>query len=229
VKQLPGLLRLAAGVAIVVAVIGQFVYSAERGPINFFNFFGYFTTQSNIILMVAFFASAYFILSRKAQPSWVVFLRAAATTVIILVGLVYNTLLSGASLAGSFDLRWSSNILHVIIPIYALLDWILFADRKKLPYSKLWLVLIYPIVWIVVILIRGATDGWVPYPFLDPATGYGSVTVYCVAISVTTIVFGLGVYAGRQDRRRPKRCSAAAPPNGSRPRAVQRSPAPRRE
>jgi hypothetical protein len=117
VQQLPGLLRLAAGVAIVIAVIGQFVYSAERGPVNFFNFFGYFTTQSNIILMVAFFASAYFILSRKTQPSWVVFLRAAATTVIILVGLVYNTLLSGASLVGSFDLRWSSNILHVIIPI----------------------------------------------------------------------------------------------------------------
>ena len=66
-KQLPGLLRLAAGVAIVIAVIGQFVYSAERGPINFFNFSGYFTTQSNIIPMVTFFASAYFIISRKTQ------------------------------------------------------------------------------------------------------------------------------------------------------------------
>jgi hypothetical protein len=195
VKQLFGLLRLLAGLAILSAIIGQFVFTAGRATINPFNFFGYFTIQSNIITMVAFLASAYFILSRKRQPIWVIYLRAIATTIIVLVGLVYNTLLAGASLAGSFDLKWSSNILHVIIPIYALVDWVLFADRKKLPYNKLWLVVIYPIVWLVVILIRGATDGWVPYPFLDPATGYGSVAVYCVAISAFTVLFGLAVFA----------------------------------
>jgi len=195
VEQLFGLLRLLAGVAILSAIIGQFVFTAGRATINPFNFFGYFTIQSNIITMVAFLASAYFILSRKRQPIWVIYLRAIATTIIVLVGLVYNTLLAGASLAGSFDLKWSSNILHVIIPIYALVDWVLFADRKKLPYNKLWLVVIYPIVWLVVILIRGATDGWVPYPFLDPATGYGSVAVYCVAISAFTVLFGLAVFA----------------------------------
>ena len=194
-KQLFGLLRLLAGLAILSAIIGQFVFTAGRATIKPFNFFGYFTIQSNIITMVAFLASAYFILSRKRQPIWVIYLRAIATTIIVLVGLVYNTLLAGASLAGSFDLKWSSNILHVIIPIYALVDWVLYADRKKLPYNKLWLVVIYPIVWLVVILIRGATDGWVPYPFLDPATGYGSVAVYCVAISAFTVLFGLAVFA----------------------------------
>ena len=55
-KLVPGFLRRLAILAILIAVIGQFVSSAERGPINFFNFFGYFTTQSNIILMVASFA-----------------------------------------------------------------------------------------------------------------------------------------------------------------------------
>ena len=103
--------------------------------------------------------------------------------------------MSGASLAGSFDLAWSSNILHIIIPLYALVDWLLFPDRTKLPHKRLWLVLIYPVVWLVVILIRGATDGWVPYPFLDPATGSGSVTIDCIAISAFTVVFGLAVFA----------------------------------
>ena len=73
--------------------------------------------------------------------------------------------------------------------------WLLFADRRKLPYNKLWMVLIYPVVWLVVILIRGATDGWVPDPFLDPATGYGSVTGHCLAISAFTALFGLAVFA----------------------------------
>ncbi|CAN5238259.1 Pr6Pr family membrane protein [soil metagenome] len=194
-KQLFGLLRLVAGLAILAAIVGQFAHSAERATINPFNFFGYFTIQSNIITMVAFLASAYFIFSRKKQPSWVISLRAVATTIIVIVGIVYNTLLAGASLAGSFDLRWSSNILHIIIPIYALVDWVFFADRKKLPYNRLWIVLIYPVVWLVVILIRGATDGWVPYPFLNPATGYASVAAYCVAISVFTVLFGLVVFA----------------------------------
>jgi len=35
----------------------------------------------------------------------------------------------------------------------------------------------------------------VPYPFLDPATGYGSVTGYCLAISALTALFGLAVFA----------------------------------
>ena len=71
----------------------------------------------------------------------------------------------------------------------------LFADRKTLPYNRLWLVVIYSIVWLVVTLIHGATDGWVPYPFLDPATGCGSVTVYCVAIAAFTLLFVLAVFA----------------------------------
>ena len=45
------------------------------------------------------------------------------------------------------------------------------------------------------ILIRGATDGWVPYPFLDPATGYGSVAAYSIAIAAFTVLFGLAVFA----------------------------------
>lgn len=54
--------------------------------------------------MVAFLASAYFILRTRKQPDWVISLRAFATTVFVIVGLVYNTLLAGASLEGSFNL-----------------------------------------------------------------------------------------------------------------------------
>ena len=95
VKQLSAFLRLLAGLAILSAVIGQFVFTVGRATINPFNFFGYVTIQSNIITMVAFFASAYFILRRKTQPAWLIFLRAIATTIIVLVGLVYNTLFPG--------------------------------------------------------------------------------------------------------------------------------------
>ena len=35
----------------------------------------------------------------------------------------------------------------------------------------MWLHVLYPVVWIAVVLVRGATDGWVPYPFLNPEQG----------------------------------------------------------
>lgn len=76
-----------------------------------------------------------------------------------------------------------------------MVDWVLFADRKRLPYKWLWIVLVYPIVWLVVILIRGATDGWVPYPFLGPTTGYGSVALYCIAIAAFTVLSGIATFA----------------------------------
>ena len=55
--------------------------------------------------------------------------------------------------------------------------------------------LIYPLVWIVVVLIRGATDGWFPYPFLDPQNGYGSIAIVVVAITAAAIAVGAAVFA----------------------------------
>ncbi|WKK71920.1 Pr6Pr family membrane protein [Rathayibacter oskolensis] len=119
--------------------------------------------------------------------------RGAATGYIVVVGIVYNTLLEG--LAGGVALPWANTVMHLLFPIYGLLDWILFADRPALPRRRLWIVIVYPIVWLVVVLVRGATDGWVPYPFLDPANGYGTVAVYVVIIAVAFLLSGALVWA----------------------------------
>lgn len=194
-KNLFAVIRTIAGIAIVVAIVAQFISTASGTTVNPFNFFGYFTIQSNVIAAVAFLASAYFIFRKSAQPEWVIYLRALATILMVIVGIVYNTLLAGEGLDGAFNVPWSNDILHIVIPIYAALDWLLFGDRPKLPFARLWVMLIYPILWLVVVLIRGATDGWVPYPFLSPANGYLSVAIYSVAIAGFTILFAYGVYA----------------------------------
>ena len=188
-------LRSLAAAAIVVAIGAQFMSTASGTEINPFNFFGYFTIQGNIIAAVAFALSAIFIFGKRTQPRWLSYLRALATVIMAIVGIVYNTLLADAGLEGSFNVPWSNDILHIWIPIYAVADWVLFGDRIKLPFARLWVMLIYPVIWLVVILIRGATDGWVPYPFLDPASGYASVAVYALIISAITILFGYGAYA----------------------------------
>jgi len=193
VKYLVPSLRMAVALLGLAAIVSTFFDTATRATINPFNFFGFFTMQSNIILVIVLLVAAGVSLSRKRQSHWLVFARGCATTYIVITGVVYSVLLAGQE--GGVTLAWANTVLQVILPLYAALDWLIFSDRSALPWNKLWVALIYPIVWIIVVLIRGATDGWVPYPFLNPAQGYGVVALYAVAIAVAAVVFAALIWA----------------------------------
>ncbi|KQQ05078.1 MULTISPECIES: Pr6Pr family membrane protein [unclassified Rathayibacter] len=179
-------LRIVVALTVLAAVVATAVDTASRTPIVPVNFFGFFTIQGNILLAAILLITA--VTGRSLSLA-----RGAATSYIVVVGLVYNTLLVG--LAGGVALPWANTVMHLLFPIYGLLDWILFADRPPLPWRRLWIVIVYPIVWLVVVLVRGATDGWVPYPFLDPAGGYGTVAVYVVLIAVAFLLSGALIWA----------------------------------
>lgn len=182
------LLRLATAALSIAAIVTTFLDTAARTTINPFNFFGFFTMQSNIFAAAMLLIIGLVGLTGRRRSAGLDLAYAAATTYIVIVGIVYNTLLTG--LPGGIDVPWANTVLHVIAPIYMTIDWLLFGDRRRLALKRLWLILVYPIVWLVVVLIRGASDGWVPYPFLNPANGYGSVAVYCVMIAVAIAAVG---------------------------------------
>jgi hypothetical protein len=187
-------LRLLAALLTVAAVAATFLSSAERGTVNPFNFFGFFTVQANLLAAAVLAGTAALTLLGRQVPAWLTLARAATTAYLVVVGVVYNTLLTGVT--GGVVLPWANIALHVVLPIYCLVDWLLVADRGAEPWRRLWLVLVYPVLWTTVVLLRGATDGWVPYPFLDPVTGYESVAVYVALIAVAftaagALVFGL--------------------------------------
>ena len=192
-KYLVPALRIAAALLGLAAIVSTFFDTATRATINPFNFFGYFTMQSNIILVVVLLIAAAVSLSGKSQSEGVMLARGCATTYIAITGVVYSVLLAGQE--GGVTLAWANTALHVILPLYAALDWVIFSDRSPLPWNKLWVALIYPVVWVIVVLIRGATDGWVPYPFLNPAQGYGVVALYALAIAVAAVVFAVVIWA----------------------------------
>lgn len=198
-----GIVRVAVAAAVVVSVTATFL--TARAPVNPLNFFGFFTIQSNIIAAAAELLAGIALLQRRRGP---VLLRAAAITYIALTGLVYNTLLTG--IAGGVALPWANQVLHVWVPVVVLLDWTLVPDRPPLPWRQIWIVVPYPLVWLAVVLVRGATDGWVPYPFLDPHIGYGTVAVYCTAITATVLLIAAIAWATsrlRLYRRRAPRTS----------------------
>lgn len=180
--------RHAVGAVVVLAVASTFLDTASRGPVNPFNFFGFFTIQSNLLGAGVLLLAAALQVRGVAGPEWLLPVRAAVTTYMVVVGVVYNLLLAG--LPGGVELAWANWVMHVGFPVYAALDWVVAADRRALSYRVLRLMLVFPLVWVAVVLVRGATDGWVPYPFLDPASGYVSVALYVVVIAVAVLALG---------------------------------------
>ncbi|MDP4333751.1 Pr6Pr family membrane protein [Curtobacterium sp. A7_M15] len=188
-RTLVNSLRLLAVIAVVAAIVGQWLVSSKLPSYDPWNFFGYFTIQSNIIIALAFAVTLVAAVRRKRGDLRVSLFRGAATVYIATTGIVYNTLLTGIDV--SANVQWSNDILHKVLPAYAVLDWLLFSDRSKLLLRHVWWFLIYPSVWTTVVLIRGATDGWVPYPFLNPDLGYGVVALYCLGVAVSIVLLGV--------------------------------------
>lgn len=110
------------------------------------------------------------------------------------MGIVYAVLLAPLGEAGGVPDDWTNAVLHLVTPLYLPLDWLLFRDRPALRWRTLPWVLAYPAVWLTVVLIRGATDGWVPYPFLNPSVGYGRVALTCLAIFFVGLALGAVVW-----------------------------------
>lgn len=188
-RTLVNALRLIAVIATVSAILAQWLVSSRSPVYNPFNFFGYFTIQSNIFIAFALALTLVVAFRSKREPLRLSVFRGAATVYIATTGVVYNTLLTGAAVENTVP--WSNDVLHKWIPLYAVVDWLLFSDRGRLLLRHVWWFLIYPAVWLVVVLVRGATDGWVPYPFLNPSLGYGVVALYCLGVAVFIALMGV--------------------------------------
>lgn len=204
-------LRFAIAIAVIAAVVGQLVVSitfwqangVEHLGISVWNFFSFFTIQSNLLTVVVFAVGAVMLLRSSGPESvrWTTF-RACVATYMIVTGIVYNLLLRGIELPQGSTLEWSNEILHLVAPIAVLLDWIVAPGRRRLSFSRIGIVVIFPIVWIVYTLVRGpfipnemlGEPYWYPYPFLNPnlpGASYWTVAGYSAAIAVTIIGVGL--------------------------------------
>lgn len=173
-------MRIAVALLVAAAVVATL---AAISPVPLLNFFGYFTVQSNLIGAVVAVVGAVRLLRGIAPTQGWVVVRWCAATYLVVVGVVFWALLAPLHATGGIPLAWANLVLHALAPLAALLDLLLAPDRLRPPLRLLPAVLAYPLVWTAVVLVRGATDGWVPYPFLDPAQGYGAVAAWAVLVA----------------------------------------------
>ncbi|MCD2441814.1 Pr6Pr family membrane protein [Agromyces sp. SYSU K20354] len=185
------LVRMVEGVLCIAVLALAYGLRVAAGDSNLFDYFGYFTNQTSLLASVALIATGMFAILGRHVPGWLSTQRGIATACLLVVAVVYNVLVPGAGSAPP----WVSVILHVVFPIAVTLDWALVGDRPPLSWRRLWVVLPYPLLWVGVVLARGATDGWVPYGFLLPERGLLSLTAHVVGLLGALLAAGALVWA----------------------------------
>ena len=87
----------------------------------------------------------------------------------------------------------ADKLLHVVVPLMALIGWILFGPRRRVDRLDLLTFLVVPVVWLAYTLIRGAMVGWYPYPFIDVGIhGYAAVGATCLVIAALMVASAIG-------------------------------------
>ena len=115
---------------------------------------------------------------------------------IAMVGLVYSFLLRHTWNPEGLD-KLTDVILHDVVPILYVAFWIFFVPKSGLRWRNPLSWVIYPIIYLAWILIRGAISGRYPYPFVDASQlGYpqallNSLMLLCVFLAVGFAVVGL--------------------------------------
>lgn len=116
--------------------------------------------------------------------------QSAVAVYIFIVGLIYHLFL--AQIWSPTGLQFVvDQLLHTIIPVVYIIYWFMFVRKGELVFRDAFRWVIYPLLYIIYIMIRGAISGNYPYPFLTVAKlGYPSVILNIVLIGIAYYIVG---------------------------------------
>lgn len=197
--------RLSLTVAVVAAIAAQLQFLADNDLLRTVNFFSFFTIDSNILAALVFVGLEF---DGSSPVGWLGRrCRGAATLYMAMTGIIYAVLLAPIAADVSTQLDWVNAVLHIVVPISAIADWVSdppspAPDRR----AALWW-LSFPVVWLAYTVVRGNIVDWYPYPFLDPrddvehaAGSWPAVVITTGVLTAAVVVLGLGL--ARIARRR---------------------------
>lgn len=160
-------------------------------------FVAYFTVQSNLLVAVTTVQ-----LARRPDrdgSAWRA-LRLAAVVGITVTGVVHFVLLRPLLDLDGADYV-ADKLLHMAVPVVAVLGWALFGPRPRIDAPAVRLALCWPLAWLAVTLTVGSVSGWYPYPFLDHREDDGVTGVVVSSVGITVFFLLLLWAASRWDRR----------------------------
>jgi hypothetical protein len=179
--------RLVFGIITLGAIALQLINSIENER-SISNFFSFFTVQSNLLAAGLLIAVGIYGLIGGAGKQ-IPYIRGALTLFMTMTGIIYILLLSGNEVSLQTTIPVVNVVLHYIMPVVVLLDWLIFPPKKRLDFKVALLWLAYPMFYLVYSLVRGAIVDWYPYPFIDPVvSGWVNVIGISLTLAVSTVI-----------------------------------------
>ena len=199
-------LRVALGVNAMVAATGlaiKFCEAATTADPQFPSMFGrvanelcYFTIQSNIIVVAVCIALAW----RPERWRRVAEVpRLVGLVCITVTGIVYYALLAGDEHFVGIA-KFGDVLAHAVSPTLFVGTWLVLGPRGVLRRHHAVQMLVFPVSWIALTLVRGAIIHVYPYDFVDvAANGYLAVAITIAALTAAAAAMAVGAVS--LDRR----------------------------
>ncbi|EPR66970.1 hypothetical protein ADICYQ_4046 [Cyclobacterium qasimii M12-11B] len=114
------------------------------------------------------------------------------------MGLVYQLVLRGIWQPTGLQ-YFVDELLHTIVPVYVLIYWCFKVDKFSIQSKNLIPWLLYPLFYLIFILVRGYYSGFYPYPFLNVSEiGFLKALLNIgLIIGVTMLLFGVLMFLGK--------------------------------
>jgi hypothetical protein len=200
-RRVFALVRLAVAGIVVAALLSQlfFTWSIYAGvPRYLIKYASFFTVQSNAFAVGVLLLAAWYGWRAQEDPPRLGLLRCSATVYMIVTSAVYHMPFNVITLDQPISVTWANEVLHFAAPVYLLLDWLLAPGRQRVAWGRYWVIMSFPVAWIVYTMVRAPLVGWYPYPFLNPRfTAHGNLLVagYIAAIAAFISMVDLAMLA----------------------------------
>jgi hypothetical protein len=176
------------------AVLVQMVFSVRHSlaigegfVMGLTDYFSYFTVLTNTLVALVLTVPTLAPESRLGR--WLAHPGVSAMTAaaIVVVGIAYHVLLSGAY--DPVGVEYVTDLgLHYVVPTLFPLYWVLHAPKAGLRFAHLPWFGIYPTAYFAYLMLRGAVIGKYPYFFVDAGT-LGLATAARNAAGILTFYF----------------------------------------
>ena len=195
--------RMLTGIGMLIgwlAVFLQYILLLKQNPDlslteATMRFFTFFTILTNILVAVSF---SFFCFPRPSTRSEF-FLRpntvAAIALYILMVGATYNIILRNTWHPQGLQ-KIVDETLHSFIPAYYFFCWLVFFPKASLRWKSILPWMIYPLIYLIVVMARGALTDYYPYPFLMVTKlGFSKVLLNCLFITLAFFFLGSFIVA----------------------------------
>ncbi|MCK0160599.1 Pr6Pr family membrane protein [Allomuricauda sp. F6463D] len=179
----------------VLAQLYLMLQNREAGIVeSLVRFVSYFTILTNT-LVAFFFTTRVFGADQKRLALFHKKTTAIAlTTFSVVVGLVYQFVLREIWNPTGLQMV-VDELLHTIIPVFMYVYWLMFCAKTAIAWKQLSKWLLFPIVYLVFIIVRGHFSGFYPYAFLNKdELGFGPTMLNVSFVCLLMFLIMAGLY-----------------------------------